>query len=556
MAYSLVIKNGRIVDGTGRPSFIGDIGVEGDTITAVGRVADCNGAVVIDAGGKVVSPGFIEIHTHYDPQLCWDRTASPAGEHGVTTVVVGNCGLSLAPVQPGFGSRVTKLFNKIEDIETSFFDSAVPYSWTSFGEYLDFIRGGLGVNIAPVIGHSILRHFVMGEAAQQRTATDDEIAQMCDLLREAIAAGGFGLSMSYPQLKDEHDRPMASSYADTKERIALARAVVESGRQYVQAAVDVVNLDVKLREYEELGEISLASGACCSALTLMDFPSNQPGQIAIELAKLAELQAAGAKLYAQTMTRPLDISFRLSRAANLFYAAPVWSGIMVRPLPERKQRLSDRSIWPDLHAGIQDYTKGRGLGDHTVRAVYAPENAKYEGRRLKEIAESEGITDTEAMLKIALADDFETLFGNTGVHSNVEVVSMLLDHPLVQMGGSDAGAHVAQFAGEGDATFMLKHFVRDHGKFTLERAVQLMTSDLARDFGISRRGSILPGNFADLVVFDPEEVGRGPEISLRDLPGGGERFVRQAVGIDKVIVNGRVFVDGGAYTDAREGRTV
>jgi N-acyl-D-aspartate/D-glutamate deacylase len=316
MTYSLVVKNGLIVDGTGRPSFQGDVGIQGDTITAVGRVTDCNGAVIVDARGRAVSPGFIEIHTHYDPQLCWDRTASPAGEHGVTTVIVGNCGLSLAPVRAGFGARVTKMFNKIEDLDPKFFDAAVPYSWESFPEYLEYLRPGLGVNVASVVGHSVLRHFVMGDAAQQRPATDQEIKEMCALLREAIAAGAFGLSISYEHLTDENDRPMGSSFADVRERIALARTLVEAGRLYLQATLVSDNFARKLQEYDELGLISKESGACCSALALMDLPQT-PLQYEKELNKLTEIHQTGARLYAQTMTRPLDLTIQFTNAASI-----------------------------------------------------------------------------------------------------------------------------------------------------------------------------------------------------------------------------------------------
>ena len=246
------------------------------------------------------------------------------------------------------------------------------------------------------------------------------------------------------------------------------------------------------------------------------------------------------------MTRPLDFSFRLSKANALLYLVPLWSEIMVQPSEQRKKTLSDRSLWPKLDEALRNYVPGQDIiGFFRVKIASAADNQQYIGRSLAEIGKNEGISSCEAMLRIALADDFETLFDMTGkVHGNDDIVAEILDHPLIQMGGSDAGAH------------MLQHFVRDLGKFSLERAVQRMTSDIATDFGIPDRGSIRPGYFADLVIFDPDTVERGPEILIRDLPGDGERFIRRAKGIDKVFVNGRLFVDQGRYTEARAGRTV
>jgi N-acyl-D-aspartate/D-glutamate deacylase len=380
---------------------------------------------------------------------------------------------------------------------------------------------------------------------------------MCAELRDAIAAGAFGLSMSYKHLTDDRDRPMASSFADTRERIALARTVAEGGRLYVQTTLAQSDMEARYRELDELGEISRATGVTCSALAVMQQP-HLPDSYRNDLAKLAELRAGGAHVLGQTMTRPLDYSFRLSKANALLYLVPVWSEIMLQTPEERKRTLSDRSLWPKLDEALRNYVPGQDIiGFFRVKIAVVPENEEYVGRSLAEIGKAEGISSCEAMLRIALADDFETLFDMTGmVHGDNDIVAELLDHELIQMGGSDAGAHVAQFAGEGDATYMLQHFVRDLGKLSLERAIQRMTGDIARDFGIKDRGAIRPGHFADLVIFDPATVERGPEILVRDLPGDGERFVRRAKGIDKVLVNGRVFVDRGDYTEARAGRTV
>ena len=363
--------------------------------------------------------------------------------------------------------------------------------------------------------------------------------------------------MSYAHLTDENDVSMASGFADLREKIALAQTLVESGRLYLQTTLHPIDAAKRLRELDEFGEVTRASGACGSFLAVLDMPYNEPGQCQSELAKLAELQAKGSRLYGQTMTRPLDTSFRLIKAHSLFYMAKIWCDIMMKDVPERIALLGDRSIWPALDQSIIDYVGDIDfLGQFTLMEATTGANRRHVGKTLRQIADETGVTTTAAMLEISLSDNMEALFSNLGMHGNVDNVAAILDHPLIQMGSSDAGAHVAQFAGEGDATFMLRHFVRQHGKFTLERAIQRMTSDLARDFGIRDRGSITPGKFADLVVFDPDTIDRGPEILVQDLPGGGERYIRRATGIEKVVVNGRLFVDQGGYTDARAGRIV
>ena len=225
----LCIRNARIVDGTGSPAFAGDVGIAGDRIAAVGRV-EAGDARVIDARGLVLAPGFIDIHTHYDPQICWDRLATPSLEHGVTTVVMGNCSLTLAPVRPGQSGKLVAMFSRIEDIKEPTFAAGVPFSWESFGGYLDHIRPGLGPNIGALVGHSALRWYVMGPASQERVATDAEIAEMARLLEEAMAAGAIGLSTSYVDI-DENMKPVPSRFADMREKIALCQAMAKSSRR-------------------------------------------------------------------------------------------------------------------------------------------------------------------------------------------------------------------------------------------------------------------------------------------------------------------------------------
>ena len=241
---SLLIQNARIVDGTGANGWLGDVAIAGDRIVGMAPRIEAD-APTIDAGGQVLCPGFIDIHTHYDPQICWDRLATPVIEHGTTTVVVGNCSLSLAPVRKGAERHLTNMFSKKEDIETDIFQAAVPYSWQTFGEYLEYVTPGLGLNVGALVGHTPLRHYVMGDDAQKRVATDAEIDRMCGVLTESLQAGGFGLSLSYSDF-DENNVPIASCCADFRERLALARTVVANGRRLNQSVGAILDDEGRL----------------------------------------------------------------------------------------------------------------------------------------------------------------------------------------------------------------------------------------------------------------------------------------------------------------------
>jgi N-acyl-D-amino-acid deacylase len=549
----LVIKNARVVDGTGAAAFTADVAVRDGVIASIGKFAG-SARREIDAHGHVLAPGFIDIHTHYDPQICWDRLATPSIEHGVTTVVMGNCSLSLAPVKKEGRRKLVKMFEKIEDIKEPTFDAAVSFAWESFGEYLDFIRPGLGLNVGALVGHSALRFYVMGKESQERAATDDEIARMCALLEQAMAAGAMGLSISYVDI-DEDSRPVPSRLADMREKIALCQAMAKSGRGVLQTVPYFIDIEQQLANIEELGELSLASGVMCSIAPITYSPV-APDNWKRSLAKLEEQQRRGAKVYGQSMPRSFDINMRLSETSFLLYGTPEWNALMQLPIAERIAAFAD----PAARPGLVEAASGRLLPLLSILRVgdtYSAENEQFEGKLLVEAAQVLGRSLPDAMLDIAVRDQLQTEFQLKGViHANPDEVIKILDHPLIHVGASDAGAHISQFCGAGDTSDLMERFVRKLGMMSLERAVQMLTGDLADAWGIADRGKIREGYAADLVLFDPNTIARREEEFVSDFPGEARRYICHADGIDAVVVNGAVVRENGAYTEARAGRTV
>ncbi len=550
---SLVIRNAQIVDGSGAAPFAGAVAITGGKISAVGKI-DSSAPREIDARGHVLSPGFIDVHTHYDPQLCWDRLATPSLEHGVTTVIIGNCSLSLAPVRAGTSRKIVKMFGKIEDIKEPTFDEGVPFSWESFCGYLDFIRRGLGLNVGALVGHSALRYYVMGPQSQERVATDDEIAQMAELLEEAMSAGAIGMSTSYVDI-DEAGRPVPSRFADMREKMALCKAMAKSGRGTLQTVPYFIDPEQQLKNIEELGELSLGSGIFCTIAPIIYSPA-APELYKRNLAKLDEQRARGAKVFGQSMPRSFNINIRLSETSFLLYGVRSWNAIMELPLPKRIAAFADREARPALVSDAEKRILPL-LRAAIVGEAYSDSNRKYQGARLADIAQAEGKAIPDIMLDIAVADDLRTEFQiNNTIHADPEIVAQILDHPSIHIGASDAGAHVSQFCGAGDTTDLFERFVRQFRKLSLERAVHRLTAEPADAWGIRNRGRIQVGGAADLVLFDPATIARGDEVFVSDFPGGGNRYIRHARGIDKVLVNGEVVLDSGKYGDARAGQIV
>lgn len=557
MALDLVIRNGRIVDGTGLPSYHGDVGINAGRIVSVGRPLPDGGAV-IDAAGKVVAPGFVDPHTHYDAQLCFDPYAFPAIEHGITTVVTGNCSLSLAPVRAQHREHFGAMFRLIEEMPEAAFASGVDWSWgDDFGAMLgSLIDRGLALNVAPLVGHSVLRLFVLGDEAR-RAATAAEVTAMADLLRECLRAGAVGLSTSFVDM-DETLRPVPSRWARPEELAALCAVLGEEGRM-LQIVHEFFDPERTVTRVEQLAELSRRFGI---PTTFSPLFHNGVGE-AVEMVMDAVGAAweGGARVWPQVQTRPIDISWTLNQRSIMFLIVPDWWSVVSLPTKEAK-----------LAAFADPPTRGRLVGamnflselpgspldarTFVVRQTVLDRNAELVGRSLGEIADERGTTAGDLMVDLAVEEDLGTWFVRAGIgHNDAQAVGVLLADPLVHVGASDGGAHVGSFSTFGDTGYLFSRYVREVPAMRLEDAVKRITSDPCSIWGIPDRGRLAAGLAADVVVFDPATIDRGPEIASDDFPGDGLRWIRRSVGVDTVVVNGKVTwtaADGYA-PDARAG---
>lgn len=546
----LIIRNGRVVDGTGMPGFRADVGIKDGRIACVGHITG-DAAQTIDAGGRIVAPGFIDPHTHFDAQLLWDGAAKPALAHGVTTIVPGNCSLSLAPLRERHRMRLVGMFNQIEEMPYKAFEEGVEWNWESFEEYIGRIRQDLAINVAPLVGHSLLRLWVMDEASQQRTATDAEIGEMQDLLRRALDAGAVGMSTSFIDM-DERRQPVPSRYADRRELDALAAVLGEYGRM-LQIVPEFYDPDLTIARAEQLSDLSLRHSIPTTFSPLFVNSVNGDGVDRV-MTRVSQLFEEGARVWPQVQTRPIDISFCLAVPSMLLGRLKSWNQAMRSGTLEDKVAAFSN---PDRRREMIKEAQSLApmLERLTLRQVDTDANQAFVGQSVKDIAEQRGTTAVDAILDISLEENLGAHFlsANMG-HNDNEDVSRLLSHPLVHVGASDGGAHILSFATYGDTGYLLGHFVRNLGAMSLESAVRKITSDTANIWGIPERGQIKPGYVADITVFDIDHVDRGKEVYVQDVPGDGSRYVRDSLGIDTVLVGGEVAwsaADG--YTDARRG---
>lgn len=546
----LIIRNGRIVDGTGSPSFVGDIGIQAGKIVNIGSI-DETADKEINAEGKVVSPGFIDPHTHFDAQLLWDGAAKPAVEHGVTTIVPGNCSLSLAPLKAEHRMKLVGMFNQIEEMPPKAFAEGVEWNWETFDEFVKRIKQELTVNVAPLVGHSVLRLWVMGDASMHRTANEAEIAEMQQLLRECLDAGAIGMSTSFVDM-DERLQPVPSRYADTHELDALCVVLAEYGR-ILQIVHEFYDTDLTIARIDQLAEISIKHGISTTLSPLFVNTDNMEGVDRI-MARIDEHMARGARVWPQVQTRPIDISFCLAVPSLLFIRLPTWYGVMrfgttesimaaFQDPAQREKLVSEASAMMPLWSML------------VLRQVNTEANQQYVGKTLTQIAELRGTDPLNVMIDLSLEEELDAHFlaANMGHHNDAKV-GELLGHPNVMIGASDGGAHILSFSTYGDTGYLLAHFVRGNHMLGLEQAVKKITADTADIWGIPERGLLKPGYVADITIFDADKIDRGPEYYVQDVPGDGHRYVRDAIGIDSVVIGGEVAysaTDG--YTGSHRG---
>ena len=555
----LVIRGALLCDGSGREAARGDLAVSGGRIAAVGRVAE-RGAREIDGAGLALAPGFIDVHTHYDCQLFWDPQASPSPWHGVTTVVMGNCGFTIAPCREADRETLMQLLLFVEGMPIETLRAGIGWAWEDFAGYLGALeRGGVGPNVAAFIGHSAVRYRVMGRAAVERAATAEESAEMAALVREGMAAGAIGWSTSLSPTHFFGDgTPAPSRLADEAELLALARALADLERGVIEVAprTTIGPPADKAEEQRFFAELARASGKVVSWAPLLDNPF-APGSARKIIEESAELQAGGVQVVPQVGCRPLEVRFDFTEPAFYLEQNPFWRPLMAKSRDERRRLFAEAEFRAEL--GRQTgFVAALAQGwDWLVLRLAASEGVRrWQDRSVAEIAAAEGRAPLDAFCDLVLEDDLATQWGAVLMNHDERAVAELIRHPAGLLALSDAGAHVDTLCDQGFTTYLLGHWVRELRALALEEAVRLVTSVPAERYGLHGRGRLAPGCAADLVLFDPARVAMRPTEMVYDLPRGQRRLLQRAEGIVDVFVNGVPVVADGAPAGSRPGRVL
>jgi N-acyl-D-amino-acid deacylase len=553
MDYDLLIRGGRVVDGSGLPSYVADVGVKNGKIAEVGRIKG-SAARAIEADGLAVAPGFIDHHTHLDAQMLWDPYGTCEPQHGITTVVMGNCGLSLAPVKQGTQDAIVKSFVRVEAMPRSALEEGVKWNWHTYGEYLDNFEGKVGINIGGLVGHIAMRHQVLGEEAVERQATGAEVQKMSALVLEAMEGGALGISTNRNERHMREDgKPVASRLANDAEFFALCDVLAERNGGVIETILGRNKVE-HFKWYFELARRTQRPVLWQS----LQHRWAEPNLWREQLDAVEPIFKAGYQAYGLSHTVPLVRHFSL-KDCQIFDEFPTWKNLMFLPLAVRKQAFADADTRRKLLAELSD---SRPTNYHKrwdvpkVERVAKPENQKYVGKTLAELAAMRNQAPLDAFLDLALEEDLETIFWNANNGGDWNAMGEILRSPYVLVGTSDAGAHVLFGADFGYGTTLLGLWVRERQVMTLEQAVNKLTFHVASIFGLQGRGLLRPGYAADITLFDPNTVNAEEPEWASDFPAGTKRMIQRSVGVPYTIVNGTVINDQGRMTGDLPGQVI
>jgi N-acyl-D-aspartate/D-glutamate deacylase len=553
----LVIRGGTVIDGTGAPSRRTDVAVEGGRVVAVGDTDD-SARNVIEADGLLVAPGFVDLHTHYDAQLTWDPSASPSPLHGVTTVIGGNCGFSLAPSGPDHSDYLARMMARVEGMPLSSLEQ-LDWSWSSFGDWLGRLDGLIGVNAGFLVGHSALRRSVMGEGAVGSEATAQQTASMVDMLHRSLEEGALGFSTSQAHTHNDGDgSPVPSRSATRAEIETLCTAVGEHQGTTLEIIVPGCLNGFSDEEVDLMATLSLLANRPVNWNVLGVSALNRGG-LEHQLAASSTAAERGATVVALTLPHTMKIRLSFEHGA-IIDGLPGWRELFAVPVAERIKLLSDPAVRRRLDEGAKSKEAGiiGALANWQMLLIdetFAPQNKAYEGRSVGDVATERGQEAFDALLDIVIADELRTGLRPPIPESEAdwELKADVWRDPRTIVGGSDAGAHLDVMCGAIYSTSLLGEGVRKRHLLSWEEAVHQLTDIPARLYGLRDRGRLTPGSFADVVIFDPDRVGQLPERTRNDLPGGASRLYAEAEGIEHVLVNGTEIVTVGRFTGALPG---
>jgi N-acyl-D-aspartate/D-glutamate deacylase len=555
--HDLVIRDGTVVDGSGRPAFRADVGIVGDRIATLGRIR-ARGRQEIDAEGCIVAPGFVDGHTHFDAQICWDPLLTCPSWHGVTTVVMGNCGFTVAPCRDTEKDLALRSLERAEDMARETLLAGVEWRWETYPEYLDVVDAlPKGLNVAGYVGHSALRTYVMGERAYAEEANEDDLAALVRETESSLRAGAIGFSTSRSNnhaTADDH--PVASRQAAWSEVQALVGVMGDLGVGVYETAHEHYPEAERQAEYmERLRRLAVDTGR--PVTFIIGTSKNVPHVWRSNIEECEKTAAAGGRMVGCVHTR--EFATVLSFEANLpFDKLPTWAPIRRQPLAAQRAALLDPTTRAALVHEAMHGPYGQAIGAEARQPewdwVWVYDSPLPPYRAVSAIAAEQGVTPVDVMIDRALASDFRQLFLQPFANHVQEDVLALLRHPRTIVGASDSGAHVSQITDCSIPTHLLGHWVRTRQALTWEEAIRKLTFDPAALWGFTDRGLLAEGFAADVVVFDPETVAPGMASVVADLPAGSKRILQGAEGIRATVVNGSVLFEDGVHTGALPGR--